>query len=494
MDDSRNTNNVGMPLTSRKCYATDDVWNCQRQTITRLYRDEKKSLKEVQHIMERDYSLYSTERMFKTRIQNWGLNKKLKEPEVLHIFQLNERRKAIGKKSEFFIRNQKVDWERLMRYLDRRPDLRHKLYGFVQDSADVHVDIICRTPSPVLDTSILSGPFEMRLPEEMLRISKGYFEGGLDSQWTIKGDNIHCFDEKFRQLHVVEMRTHMDNAITLLGANKMEHAFCALNNSLDSLGQSIKEQDPLLFYILSYRVLQLGPKITDSVIAFTHEMHAAILGHNHPLTLVWSKFRCLSVELQAKVLSMMAASCVPLLNGRLEMLNRMVALGLGSTSTVLSTPGEVNGSYFEQLLSKYSAATELYFAAGDYQSSCECLLVVAVVHSWGQQYGQSKGALARAYALIQGSERGPDSPWLQLELSYYEIMASLLYQTGRPSEALDYGHRAYNHTEQHFQSPKPQSLRAIRNLIDLCRQTGLKKEAEQWCNTLLARMSDDVGI
>lgn len=70
-----------------------------------------------------------------------------------------------------------------MRYLDRRPDLRYRIYGFVQKSTDAHVDIICRTPSPALDASPLyRGPPEVQLPKEMLRIFRGYFKGGLESQ------------------------------------------------------------------------------------------------------------------------------------------------------------------------------------------------------------------------------------------------------------------------------------------------------------------------
>ncbi|OHE97313.1 hypothetical protein CORC01_07368 [Colletotrichum orchidophilum] len=495
MDVTREIDVVETPLVTRKPYATDEVWDCHRSIITKLYQDDKRTLKQVKQIMERDHSFYATERMFKTRLRSWGLEKKLKETEVWHIVQLNREREARGKKSEFYIRNQRVRWERLVRYLVRRPDLRRKLGTSTQTPINADLDIICRTPSPSLDLpAFLGGPPEVRLPEEMLRIFQGYFEGGLESGWAIEEDKIHGFDEEFGQLRVVEMRTGLDNAITLLWTNKLEAAFLALNNSLDSLGHSIKEQDPLLFYILAYRTLQLGPRIADTVVDFIYEMHVAMLGHRHPLALVWSKFRCLSLELRARALTLMAGSSVQLLRGQLGILNRVVALALGSTSNVLDNPGQTDGTHFSELLLKYASASESYFAEGNYQSSCECHLVVAGIYSWGQEYELTKQSLARAHFLIQDnndSKESPERSWLRLELSYYEIMGRLSYQTGSTDEALAYGCKAYWHAAEHFQPNKHQLLRAIRNLIDICRQTGRGEEAERWCQVLLANMSGE---
>ncbi|KAL0768845.1 hypothetical protein CaCOL14_008153 [Colletotrichum acutatum] len=483
--------NVEIPLITRITYATDEVWDCHRSIITKLYQDDKRPLKQVKQIMERDYSLNATERMYKTRLRSWGLEKKLKESEVLYMAQLKREREAMGKKTDFYIRNQQVDWERVARYLERRPDLRYKLRNYAQTPANAGLDIICRTPSPSLELpAFIGGPLELRLPEEMLRIFKGYFEGGLEGGWAIEEDMIHGFDDEFGQLRVIEMRTDLDNAITLLWTNKLEAAFRALNNSLDSLGHSIKEQDPLLFYILSYRTMQLGPEISDPVVAFIHKMHETILGPQHPLALVWGRFRCLSLEVRATTLSMMAGSSVQLLKGQQGILNRVVALALGSTSNVLDKPGETDVSQFGELLSKYTAASEAHFAEGNYQSSCECLSVAAGIYSWGQEYELAKEALARAHSLIQENKETHERPWLLLELSHYEVMARLCYQTGSVDKAVAYGCKAYEHAAEHFQrQDKHQSLRAIRNLIDLYRSAGQADEAERWCDILIANMS-----
>ncbi|KAJ0306657.1 hypothetical protein COL516b_004450 [Colletotrichum fioriniae] len=148
----------------------------------------------------------------------------------------------------------------------------------------------------------------------------------------------------------------------------------------------------------------------------------------------------------------MAGSSVKLLRGQQGILNRVVALALGSTSNVLDNP--------------------------------------AGIYSWGQEYELAKEALARAHSLIQDNKGNPERPWLLLELSHYEVMARLCYQTGAVDEAVAYGCKAYEHAAEHFQRrDKHQSLRAIRNLIDLYRSAGRGDEAERWCDILIANMS-----
>ncbi|KZL75881.1 hypothetical protein CT0861_01001 [Colletotrichum tofieldiae] len=486
-----------MPLVTGKPYATDDVWNCHRSIITRLYRDEKKCLKQVKQIMECDYNLYATERMFKTRIKSWGLDKKLKEAEVLRMLQLKQERDAIGKKSKFSIRNQEVDWDRLVHYLNRRPDLRNKFRDFARNSTDAHLDLICRTPSPDLEvSSVMAGPPDLRFPEEMLQIFRCYVEGAFESVWTRQGEAVYGYGQEPGRDRVDKMHTGIGNAIALLERNKLRDAFRILNRSLNSLERLIKEQDPELFYMLSYRTLQLDSEIAEPLIVFIYDMHTTILGPRHPLSLVWSRFRHMSWEVRARVLSMMAINGAQFLGTRLGILNPVVDSALSSTTIILRSLGETNGSDFCKVLSMYATAAETYFTEGDYPRSCECLLEMAGVQSRARHYEPARDALARAYYLIQGSDRGSGSPWLKLELRYYELMSSLFYECdlGQVDEALEYEYKAYKHAEEHFQPGNVRSLRAIRNLIHRCRRAGREEDAEKWCETLLAKTLENEDV
>ncbi|GKT94980.1 hypothetical protein Ct61P_12830 [Colletotrichum tofieldiae] len=103
-----------------------EIWETKRPIIARLYQEEKKSLKEVMEIMQRDYHFVATVKMYKSRIWKWGLDKKLKGDEVLAIMLLKRDRDVLKKPTEFRIRGQLVDLENINRYLKRNPSLMAK--------------------------------------------------------------------------------------------------------------------------------------------------------------------------------------------------------------------------------------------------------------------------------------------------------------------------------------------------------------------------------
>ncbi|KAH8753254.1 Clr5 domain-containing protein, partial [Diaporthe sp. PMI_573] len=54
-------------------YATPEGWEQHRDKIIELYK--KKTLKEVLEIMEQEHNFVATERMYKARFKEWGVNK-----------------------------------------------------------------------------------------------------------------------------------------------------------------------------------------------------------------------------------------------------------------------------------------------------------------------------------------------------------------------------------------------------------------------------------
>ncbi|KAH8775461.1 Clr5 domain-containing protein [Diaporthe sp. PMI_573] len=53
-------------------------WNSQMPTISRLYMDEDRTLKEVVRIMRVEHGFIASEKMFKTRLISWGLRKNIR--------------------------------------------------------------------------------------------------------------------------------------------------------------------------------------------------------------------------------------------------------------------------------------------------------------------------------------------------------------------------------------------------------------------------------
>ncbi|KAK2025196.1 hypothetical protein LX32DRAFT_642939 [Colletotrichum zoysiae] len=432
--------------------------------------------------------------MFKTRIKSWGIDKKLKKAEVLHILQLKQEREAAGKNSRVFIRNREVEWERLADYLRRHPDVRTKSRDFARDpTAAARLGIVCRTPSPGPSVSVLlNGPLEARLPDEMLRIFRNYVQGAWESVWTLQGGDLHGYDQESGKDRVRKMGCHLRNAMTLLEQNKLQAAFRTLNQSLDSIGRMIKGQDPEIFYMLSYCILQLGSEVAELLIAFISEMHAAVLHPLHPLSLVWDRLRHLPWECRARTVSMMAFDSAQFLETRLGIRNRVVDSAISSVERILSGLGETDGREFRLISFKYATAAETQFAEGDMLGSCECLLDLARFQAKLRPYEPARDSLARAFALIQDSDRSPGSPWLVMELHYYEFMGELLREcfSERVAESIEYEYKAYKHAEEHFQPGNTRSLRALRNLVYSCRLAGYEEDAEQWCKALLAITSE----
>ncbi|TDZ21128.1 hypothetical protein Cob_v005793 [Colletotrichum orbiculare MAFF 240422] len=157
--------------TRGKIYATQDRWDLYRLLITRLYREEKKPLREVQIIMEQQHSFLATERMFKTRIKRWGLDKKFKEPEVFAMLYAKQKRDAVGKESEFVIRDQVVNWEDVTEYLKRRrrPPKSRQARNLRE------LGITCRTPLESKSGQIgrvMAAAIEVQFFEDILRLKR----------------------------------------------------------------------------------------------------------------------------------------------------------------------------------------------------------------------------------------------------------------------------------------------------------------------------------
>ncbi|GKT48927.1 uncharacterized protein ColSpa_09108 [Colletotrichum spaethianum] len=177
-----------------------EIWETKRPIITRLYQEEKKSLKEVMEIMQRDYQFVATVKMYKSRIWKWGLDKKLKGDEVLAIILLKRDRDMLKKPTEFRIRGQLVDLENINRYLKRNPSLMAKLKAGHTPSVQTALEVTCRTPSPPPSPSRALAPTtEMQSTEQVLCLFRDYIDGSFSSgAWSCEF-NVDCLNSRLNQ-------------------------------------------------------------------------------------------------------------------------------------------------------------------------------------------------------------------------------------------------------------------------------------------------------
>ncbi|PNH62225.1 hypothetical protein VD0002_g5778 [Verticillium dahliae] len=168
-----------------------EVWETKRPLITRLYQEEKKSLREVMEIMERDYHFVATVKMYKSRIWKWGLDKKLKGDEVLAILILKRDRDALNRPTEFRIRGQLVDFENIKRYVKRNPALVAKLRAGHKPNGQTAREVTCRTPSPAPNQALNSSS-DLYGVEKILGLFRVYVDGSFSSGAWFCEYNVDC--------------------------------------------------------------------------------------------------------------------------------------------------------------------------------------------------------------------------------------------------------------------------------------------------------------
>ncbi|OHE92827.1 hypothetical protein CORC01_11905 [Colletotrichum orchidophilum] len=408
---------TGISLVKRTPYATEEVWKCMQATITRLYQSEGKSLREVMAIMERDHFLFATERMFKSRIVRWGLDKKLKEQEVLHMLELKRKRQATGKDSRFSIEDQDVDWNRVEQYLKRRPDLENKRQKqhAPSKSTTVKRKITCRTPSPapspVLTTetpgifivpvpSLLTPTLEVERQEDIMRIFSAYhtsaFQTGL---WVL--DDAHLCEHDF--IHVVQTLTEIGKVPGLLKLNQTEAGLRTLRRALGSLRHVLRIREPRFYYSMLVNILTLRGTVLEYSIRCIHCIHREILGDQHPLSIVWGKLGDLPPNIRLETLrNIFAIICLHFEDENHRAYKSEHALDvLIMRCSLLRLLGNVGGDEFLAVIAGYTAAATEALQQGNYELSCRILLGVATALLDAGDFAQAERALLQIGATIQ---------------------------------------------------------------------------------------------
>lgn len=128
------------------------------------------------------------EKMFKSRIKCWSLDKKNKHSEVQEILRQFAIRKSLGKESVFVLRGRPVDIADVERYA-RRKRLTVTSNEAAQTSSETIPDLICFTPPPT--PLSLHVPILLQNVHCFLNFSNAFVEGSLQSRsWDINHDAI----------------------------------------------------------------------------------------------------------------------------------------------------------------------------------------------------------------------------------------------------------------------------------------------------------------
>ncbi|KAF5877206.1 uncharacterized protein Bfra_001570 [Botrytis fragariae] len=124
-----------------------DEWERHRLTFTQLYMTEGRPLKEVMQIMENEHEFRATSRQYKRRIEQWKLDKNIKENDMRVILRKDLKRKREGKNSEFRISGREVEPNKIQRFAQRYKVTEESILEF---DAETPCYIACDTPAPII--------------------------------------------------------------------------------------------------------------------------------------------------------------------------------------------------------------------------------------------------------------------------------------------------------------------------------------------------------
>ncbi|TGO60804.1 hypothetical protein BELL_1186g00020 [Botrytis elliptica] len=144
-----------------------EEWERQRINFTQLYTTEDKPLKEVMKIMENEYGFRATPRQYKRRIEQWKLDKNIKENDMRVILRKDLKRKREGKNSEFRISGREIDPKKIQRFAQRYKVTEESI---LESNVETPCYIDCDTPAPIVEDEDIQHHVveEVKIPDSII--------------------------------------------------------------------------------------------------------------------------------------------------------------------------------------------------------------------------------------------------------------------------------------------------------------------------------------
>ncbi|TEY54942.1 hypothetical protein BOTCAL_0235g00140 [Botryotinia calthae] len=125
-----------------------EEWESQRSILKQLYMTEDKPLKEVMETMKNEHGFRATPRQYKRRIEQWKLDKNIKENDMRVILRKDLKRKREGKNSEFRISGREIEPKKIQRFAQRYKVTEETVLDF---NVETPFYIDCDTPAPTIE-------------------------------------------------------------------------------------------------------------------------------------------------------------------------------------------------------------------------------------------------------------------------------------------------------------------------------------------------------
>lgn len=282
-------------------WASKEDWAKYKAVISGLY--EQYTLPEVMAAMETQYGFkatwanqahlmhmvlanpYRRAKMYKTRIKEWGLDKKHKENEMRVIVHKHAHRVGKGKASTFRIRGKVVEYKDVVRYWERRHiPISDVIASRAASSTPEPLECLTPVPSPVRTPDILALP--ERLYIVLRDYHKAFFEAGtlgLD-RWGPRFNSAtldHAGDSIGRKC---------GQACTLFDNHHFVEGRVLLDDAIELMGKIVQAEPPhtlsRLFLLLLFIRWKGRREVAAMILRHTSALGEIYLGKNHPLKLI----------------------------------------------------------------------------------------------------------------------------------------------------------------------------------------------------------------
>ena len=229
--------------------------------------------------------------MYKTHIQEWGLDKKIKDVEMRAVVRKNKQRADQGKSSIIHVRGRSRGLEDFIRYCDRK-----------RVSID---DIIARhASSPTPDTIELFTPIPSRVPtpqvlevpERMFRCIRDYVSDSFESgNWVRTEPQTECYKINSRLGDFNVLRAEFfflcESACTLFSKSLFEEGGRTMNAALAEVKKIILAEQPETIYefflLIAYLRFDGKQAVGSTILRYFSDLSKVMLGKEHPLTSIF---------------------------------------------------------------------------------------------------------------------------------------------------------------------------------------------------------------
>jgi hypothetical protein len=232
--------------------------------------------------------------MYKTKIRDWGIGKRLRDEDIIAILFLKYQKREEPANVEFWVRGYRVNDDNIRRYLRRKPKLLAQFRDGREPASDdlAHVTCVARQPAPwILSPSRAKSPEQDA--EAFMFNCKDYLEGALSSgKWIIDEAGVCVSREGGPRGSMIgkTVQTHFYTAVDSLNRSDFSEAFKVLDISFQSTGNALRLEIPRVLALIM-NIAQLldrkkQPEVLKVFLKYMRSQSQSLFGTHHGMAKV----------------------------------------------------------------------------------------------------------------------------------------------------------------------------------------------------------------